>query len=79
MISTPSPLAALTLFVLGVEAIVGLVLGLSDGLSEVHKTVLVGFVVVFPLLSLGLLLLQITRSERAQILYYEPAAEDQAT
>lgn len=78
MIPTSSPLAAFTLFALGVEAIVGLVLGLSDGLSEVHKTVLVGFVVVFPLLSLGLLLLQIARAERAQIQYYDPATDVQS-
>jgi hypothetical protein len=74
MIATPSHLTALTAFALGVEAIVGLVLGLSDGLSEVHKSVLVGFVVVFPLLSLGLLLLQ---GARSQTVYYEPAPEDQ--
>ncbi len=74
MISTASPLTALTAFALGVEAIVGLVLGVSDGLSELHKSVLVGFVVVFPLLSLGLLLMQ---SSRSQTLYYEPAPEDQ--
>lgn len=76
MISAPSPLAGFTVFALGVVTIVGVVLGLSDGLYEAHKSVLVGFVVVFPLLALGLLLLQIPRSEHAQPLYEAPAAED---
>ena len=48
----PSPLAIFTLFCIGLQAIVGLCLGLSNGLSETHKTVLVGFIVAFPALTL---------------------------
>jgi Na+/proline symporter len=50
-----APLAVFTIFVLGIEAIIGLVLGLSDGLSELHKTVLVTFVCAFPVVTLALL------------------------
>ena len=48
----PSPLAIFTLFCIGLQAIVGLCLGLSNGLSETHKTVLVGFIVAFLALTL---------------------------
>jgi hypothetical protein len=46
----------LTLFALGIEAVVGLILAASNGLSELHKDVLVWFSVAFPLLILLLLL-----------------------
>ena len=62
----PSPLAIFTLFCIGLEAIVGLCLGLSNGLSETHKTVLVGFIVSFPALTLLLFLALIPRSERSE-------------
>ena len=63
-----SPLTIFTLFCLGIEAIVGLVLGLSSGLAELHKTVLVGFVVGFPALTLILFLILMPRAERADSL-----------
>ena len=76
----PTPLAIFTLFCIGLQAIVGLCLGLSNGLSETHKTVLVGFIVAFPLLTLALFLTLLTRAERAEAAWYyassdEPAAE----
>jgi ABC-type nitrate/sulfonate/bicarbonate transport system permease component len=49
---SPSPLAVFAAFAFGIEAVVGYVLGMSNGLSELHKTVLVGFIVGFPILSL---------------------------
>ena len=62
----PSPLAIFTLFTLGTQAIVGLVLGLSTGLSELHKTILVGFIVAFPSLTLLIFLTMLARAERAE-------------
>ena len=62
----PSPLAIFTLFTLGLETIVGLVLGLSTGLSELHKTILVGFIVAFPALTLLIFLTMLSRAERAE-------------
>jgi hypothetical protein len=47
-----SPLAVFALLALGIEAVVGYVLGASTGLSELHKTVLVIFITTFPILSL---------------------------
>ena len=76
----PTPLAIFTLFCIGLEAIVGLCLGLSNGLSETHKTVLVGFIVAFPALTLLIFLTLLIRAERAEAAWYyassdEPAAE----
>ena len=71
---TVSPLAIFTLFAVCVEAVVGLVLGLSDGLSELHKTVLVGFVVGYPLVAMLLFLLLAAKSAQSQVLYLDPDA-----
>ena len=60
------PLAVFTLFCIGLEAIVGLCLGLSNGLSETHKTVLVGFIVAFPALTLLIFLTLLPRSEKVE-------------
>jgi hypothetical protein len=60
------PLAVFTLFCLGLEAIVGMVLGMSNGLSELHKTVLVGFIVGFPALTLLIFLIMLARGDRAE-------------
>ena len=62
----PSPLAVLTLFCIGIEAIVGLCLGRSNGLSETHKTVLVGFVVCFPAVTLLIFMSLLARAEKAE-------------
>ncbi len=62
----PSPLAVFTLFCIGLEAIVGLCLGLSNGLSETHKTVLVGFIVCFPAVTLLIFLSLMSRGERVE-------------
>ncbi len=62
----PSPLAIFALFCFGAQGIVGLALGLSNGLSETHKTVLVGFIAGFPALTLFLLMSLITRAEPAE-------------
>ena len=59
------PLAIFTLFCIGLEAIVGLCLGLSNGLSETHKTVLVGFIVAFPAITLFIFLTLLPRIEKA--------------
>ena len=47
-----TPLAAFAAWSFGIEAVVGYVLGASSGLSETHKTVLVSFMIGFPVLSL---------------------------
>jgi hypothetical protein len=46
------PIAFITVFSLGTLAVVGHVLADSNGLAELHKTVLVGFLVAFPMLAL---------------------------
>ena len=48
--STPAGL--LTLFSLGVEAVIGMILSAATGLSEFHKDVLVLFAVGFPVVIL---------------------------
>ena len=60
------PVAIFTLFTLGLEAIVGLVLGLSNGLSETHKTILVDFIVAFPALTLLIFLAILPKEERPE-------------
>jgi hypothetical protein len=62
----PSPLAVFAIFCIGLQAIVGLCLGLSNGLSETHKTVLVGFVVCFPALTLLIFLTLMPKAETAE-------------
>ena len=71
----PTPLAIFTLFCIGLQAIVGLCLGLSNGLSETHKTVLVGFIVAFPALTLLIFLTLLTRAERAEAAWYYASAD----
>ncbi len=44
-----SPAGLLTLFALGVEAAIALILSTATGLSEFHKDVLVLFAVGFPI------------------------------
>lgn len=60
------PLAIFTFFTLGLEAIVGMVLGMSNGLSELHKTVLVAFIVAYPALTMVIFLIMLARSDRAE-------------
>jgi hypothetical protein len=70
------PLAIFTLFCVGLEAIVGLCLGLSNGLSEMHKTVLVAFVVGFPTVTLLIFLPIMARAQKLETAWYygsEPA------
>ena len=66
----PSPLAIFAVFCIGLEAIVGLCLGLSNGLSETHKTVLVGFIVGFPTLTLLIFLPLLARAQRLDAAWY---------
>ena len=47
-----SPAGLLTLFALGIEAAIALILSTSTGLSEFHKDVLVMFAVGFPVVIL---------------------------
>ena len=54
MFSTPS--ALMVFYALGMEAVVGGILAASNGLSEVHKDMLVSFAIGFPLLILLALL-----------------------
>ena len=61
------PLAIFTLFCIGLQAIVGLCLGLSNGLSETHKTVLVGFIVAFPAMTLFIFLTLMPRADKAEV------------
>lgn len=62
----PSPLAVMAVFAIAIQAIVGLALGLSNGLSETHKTVLVGFIVCFPAVTLLLLMSLMSRTDRPE-------------
>ena len=71
----PSPLAIFAAFCIGLEAIVGLCLGLSNGLSETHKSVLVGFIVAFPALTLLIFLPLLTRAQRLENEWYYPSAD----
>ncbi len=59
------PIAFFTLFCLGTLAVVGYVLAASTGLSEFHKTVLVGFLVGFPTLTLLIFLMLMPKEDRA--------------
>jgi hypothetical protein len=61
-----TPLAVFALFCIGLQTIVGFALGLSNGLSETHKTVLVGFIVCFPAVSLFLLMSLMSRLDRPE-------------
>ena len=75
----PMPsLAIFTLFCIGLQAIVGLCLGLSNGLSETHKTVLVGFIVAFPAVTLVIFLTMLGRAHRLEAAWYF-GHEDQTT
>lgn len=47
-----SPLGIFAGFLIGTEAVVGFVLSSSAGLSEMHKTVLVAFLTLFPILGI---------------------------
>lgn len=47
-----SPAGLLTLFALGIEAAIALILSAATGLSEFHKDVLVLFAVGFPIVIL---------------------------
>ena len=57
------PIAFFTLFCLGTLAVVGYVLAASNGLAEMHKTVLVAFLVAFPTLTLLIFLSLLPKSE----------------
>ena len=59
--STPAGLV--TLFAMAVEAAIAFVLALSNGLSEMHKDLLVGFSVGFPMLMLVLILVLLARGQ----------------
>ena len=56
------PIAFFTLFCLGTLAIVGFVLAASNGLSETHKTILVGFIVAFPAVTLLIFLILLSQA-----------------
>ena len=56
----PTPLAIFTLFCIGLQAIVGLCLDLYNGLREIRWTVLVGFIVAVPIVSLAPCLARLT-------------------
>lgn len=66
------PLAVFALFAVGLEAIVGLSLGLSNGLSETHKSVLVAFIAGFPALTLFVFVQMMTRGEPAEAAPFRP-------
>lgn len=59
--STPAGLVAL--FAMAVEAAIAVILAFSSGLSEMHKDLLVGFSVGFPLLMLVLILVLLARAQ----------------
>ena len=57
------PIAFFTPFCFGTLAVVGYVLAASNGLSEFHKTVLVGFLVAFPTLTLLIFMSMLPKSD----------------
>ncbi len=61
--STPAGLV--TLFALGIEAAIALILALASGLSELHKDLLVGFAIGFPALTLTLVLIVVLLARKA--------------
>ena len=67
--STPAGLIAL--FAIAVQASVALILSLSNGLSELHKDLLVGFTVGFPALALLLILVLLARAQAAEAISAE--------
>lgn len=69
------PIAFFTLFCLGTLAVVGYVLAASNGLSETHKTVLVGFIVCFPAVSL-LILMTLMREGKADAAPFRSRSAD---
>lgn len=69
------PIAFFTLFCLGTLAIVGFVLAASNGLSETHKTILVGFIVAFPAVTLLIFLILLSRAAAPE---YQTYADDSA-
>ena len=71
------PIAFFTLFCLGTLAVVGYVLAASNGLSELHKTVLVGFVVAFPSLNLLIFLSLLPRVDTAEATPFRSRNADQ--
>lgn len=60
-----APAGLITLFALGIEAAIALILSTSNGLAEVHKDLLVGFAIGFPSVVLVILLMLLARSMRA--------------
>ena len=59
------PQAFLALFCLGALFAAAYALGASNGLSETHKTVLVGFLTLYPILSMAILLVLTPREPQA--------------
>ena len=60
------PIAFFTLFCLGTLAVVGYVLAASNGLSELHKTVLVAFLVALPSLTMLIFLTLLPKADTAE-------------
>lgn len=60
------PIAFFTLFCLGLLAVIDYVLATSTGLSGLQKTVLAGFLVAFPLLTLMIFLKMMPKSDMTQ-------------
>ena len=70
------PIAFFTLFCLGTLAVVGYVLAASNGLSESHKTVLVGFLVAFPTLNLFIFLTLLGRDDKVEAVPFRRGKSD---
>ena len=64
--SFTAPPFVLMLFALGTELVVGIVLAASNGLAELHKDVLVGFAVGFPVVVLLILWSMLARHMQDQ-------------
>ena len=60
------PIAFFTLFCLGTLAVVGYVVAASNGLSELHKTILVAFLVAFPSLTMLIFLSLLPKADVAE-------------
>ena len=74
------PIAFFTLFCLGTLAVVGYVVAASNGLSELHKTILVAFLVAFPSLTMLIFLSLLPKADTTETTPFrsrnaEPTAE----
>lgn len=67
-----SPAGLVTLFALGIQLVIGVILAASNGLSELHKDLLVGFAIGFPTVVLLIVLRLLARAARTEAALTSP-------